>query len=241
MPLTVQQVGEHVQHALYVTELPPVLSLLPLVNQAGNHLCEMHEWSWLIRPPQDLGTTVSQTYVNLPSDFREVIALDFGAASSGGEVHWGSLQDVSEWRRLGIGSSANVLVSLSYAATMQPRLELGHTPSATSATFFKLSYRAGWAQVTSDTAFITVAPGGTGQVPLWCEALYLLIVREIARGWVHDMGPAPERLGGVREHPFFHEAVKTDSRQVPVLGEMWRGDGHRNYGPSFFTGLVPDP
>lgn len=241
MPLTVQQVGEHVQHALYVTELPPVLSALALVNQAGSHLCGLHPWNWLARPPQDLGVTASQKFVNLPSDFREIVALDFKDNTNGALIHWGSIQDVVESRRLSIGSSAHIIVAISWTSMMQPRLELGHTPSTTDADFFNLSYRAGWAQVTSDTAFVTVAPGGTGQVPLWCESLYLVIVREIARGWVHDMDPGSARLASIQQHPFFLNALKDDSRQAPYFGELQHGDGQRSYGSNFFTGLVPDP
>jgi hypothetical protein len=75
MVLTVQETIGHVRHTLLSDEIPAI-GAMRILNDAGELLCSLRPWTWLIRPRVTLDFETDQDHVWLPRDFREILAYD---------------------------------------------------------------------------------------------------------------------------------------------------------------------
>ena len=93
MTLSAQACYEHVRHALGGTSS---LDRNAILNQTQRLLTTLHPWKWLDRTTT-LGLTNGQSYINLPSDFNQLLAYGPYAGTTI-SLKLTSLQDIVEMR-----------------------------------------------------------------------------------------------------------------------------------------------
>lgn len=168
-------------------------------------------------------------YVQLPADFRELIALrpTEGLVNS---CQPATLSEILAMRYGGVpvGNQTRYF-AISYqqalastGGAMVPRLELYPTPSAADQGVLSLVYRAGWTEIDDDAEFISV--------PLFMEGLYLQLAGTFARGLEEeDEATLNTRLSELHVGPIFQAAVRDDSGMMPSAGPLRNGVGQRYF------------
>lgn len=74
MTLLVSDAIAHIRHTLASEDVPSI-GAYRILNDAGQYMVNMHNWSWCEGAQQTLSLTKDQDYVWLPEDFREIIAV----------------------------------------------------------------------------------------------------------------------------------------------------------------------
>jgi len=74
MTLLASDAIAHIKHTLASEDVPDV-GPLRILNDAGQHLVNMHNWQWCEGAQSNLSLTANQDYVWLPDNFRELIAV----------------------------------------------------------------------------------------------------------------------------------------------------------------------
>lgn len=104
-----------------------------------------------------------------------------------------------------------------------PRLDLWPTPATNEQDAFVAYYRRGWTPLRNDDDAVNV--------PTWCEALYLQLVRAIALGYERDAeGDVATRLGPMRNSSLFADCRRRDSLAQENFGPMQNGAASFDYG-----------
>lgn len=198
---------------------PAEAPLLFLVNQTGRHLCAMHRWRFLTRPPTTVDTVASQEWLALPSDFSEILGLD-GSPNGSNTIDPVTLEHLNNLRRSGTATAnggryyALAYTTQSGTTPPTPRLEIWPTPSSTQTGVYVLMYRAGWIDVTTDTGYVPVPP--------WAEALYSRLLAAFARGYDdEDTGTIDARLAEIKAGELFRAACAEDRMKQPNRGGLW--------------------
>lgn len=215
MALSAQQCYAHVDHVLGGSSSTEIDSNA-IVNQAQRVLVNAHDWSWL-RRSATLGLTISQEYINLPSDFVRLIGKA-GYSGATEVLKFTTLQHIAELRSAsstsaGFGYWAAFSTSAAGGAggAPTPRLEIYPTPGATTASAFTIFYLAELPAIVSDQDFISI--------PTWCEALFIQLVRALALGYEEeDQGSMQERIARVTKSFDWLDALKRDGMVLPDLG-----------------------
>jgi hypothetical protein len=180
MPLTLADYRNRLQHALG-GEVSDLLDQDALINEAGRAFVDAHTWGFMQRPPTDLDFTISVGYVNLPSDFASLIAIDITADN----LNAFQLVDYSEFAKYEavsyVGTPGGVFGTIVYpgqtsvtAAAGVPRLLLYPTPTSTISGALRIFYRAGWTELTNDA--------DVPNFPTYCESVFTEFVRAFAFG-----------------------------------------------------------
>ncbi len=115
--------------------------LADVVNEAISAFTLLHPWQWR-EAALSLSTVASQAYVNLPSDFGQLMTLRYSApGNSNGTLVAKPLADIVAMRTTLPSSALNTptyfyavawVAQASVTALPQPRLELYPTPSAST-------------------------------------------------------------------------------------------------------------
>ena len=104
-----------------------------------------------------------------------------------------------------------------------PRLDLWPTPATNEQDAFVAYYRRGWTPLRNDDDAVNV--------PTWCEALYLQLVRNVALGYERDAeGDVGTRLNNVRNTTLFADTRRRDSLTMQDFGPMQNGAASFDYG-----------
>ena len=104
-----------------------------------------------------------------------------------------------------------------------PRLDLWPTPATNEQNAFVAYYRRGWTLIRNDDDAVNV--------PSWCEALYLQLVRNVALGYERDAeGDVGMRLNNVRNTTLFADTRRRDSLTQQDFGPMQNGAAQFDYG-----------
>ena len=74
MTLSAHDAVRHIEHTLASDSVPGV-GAMRILNDAGEFLVNMHNWRWLEGTERSLDLSKDISYVWLPKDFRELIAL----------------------------------------------------------------------------------------------------------------------------------------------------------------------
>jgi len=74
MTLLTSDAIAHVRHTLASSDVPSI-GAYRILDDAGEHLVNMHSWTWLEDGQATLDLTGNQPYVWLPDDFREIVAI----------------------------------------------------------------------------------------------------------------------------------------------------------------------
>ncbi len=74
MTLLVSDAIAHIRHTLASEDVPSI-GAHRILNDAGQYMVNMHNWAWCEGAQETLSLTANQSYVWLPEDFREIIAV----------------------------------------------------------------------------------------------------------------------------------------------------------------------
>lgn len=195
---------------------------LSIVNEAGAQLVNMHPWKWLERFTSSLDYVQSQTYVTLPVDFGDVLAL-YATSTSVAQFELVTFERLLDMRSIG----TTVTTGVTYGALAYPdftvgaepancRLEVFPTPSANEVGALSMFYRANWVDASPDTDYLDVLP--------WMVPLYKQVLRAYARGVEEeDVASMSARLAEIVAGPIFQAAIRRDGRIQSRYGALMGG------------------
>lgn len=165
--------------------------------------------------------TLQPYSIGLPSDLRDIIAIQSSGSGNRSHVTLTSLAEVLQIREEIGPNDSHFYAALSYAGEPPaPLLEVAPGAGANQLGALRLFYRQRWARLSSDSTLIAV--------PEYVEALLAQIVRAFARGYVReDNSTLDERLAMIHAGPVFLAAKKSDGAIQPYSRtrggiENWR-------------------
>ena len=190
-----------------------------------------------------IAATLHTSAIALPSDFREIIAINTTSGLLKG-VELTTFGDLLSKRAASFTSSG-----YHYGAISQPtdtdltvdgapvaRLEIWPQPSANETAAITIMYRAGWKRITKDTHRL--------RLPVYCESLYIQFLRAFARGYEEeDEFTVSQRLTEIMSGPLFGAAVDRDASIQSDYGPSLHGATEsNNYGSPFANfNTIPGP
>jgi hypothetical protein len=171
----------------------------------------------------DQAGTLHTSAIALPSDFREMIAIN----TTSGLLRGVALTDHAELiqRRAAsfvsegfhYGAIVHAQTSATAGGAPTPRLEIWPAPNANETGTLTMMYRAGWKTISNDTDLISI--------PVWIEPLYIQLLRAFARGYEEeDAAALDQRLVSITAGVMFAAAVDRDGMVQPHYGRL-RGGG----------------
>jgi hypothetical protein len=165
----------------------------------------------------DVDATLQPYSIDLPDDLREIIAIQTTDAINS-EVTLTSLQEVLDVREDTGVNDLHAYAAIAYVGTPPtPVLEIAPGYATTIAGAMRIFYRARWARLSADA--------GQVDVPEFCEALLIQLVRAFARGYTReDQGSLHIRLAEIQASPLFMAAKMSDGSIQPYHGKL-RGGG----------------
>ena len=212
MTLTLGSCGSFVRLTLG-GESSAELPLSFIVNESGKHLYRMARWRFNVRS-STLDLVASQSYIDLPADFSEIMGLvpvtgNYVGAQGTTFDELLALRNPSMTSNNGFGYYA-----ISYrTGDGVARMEISHTPTAAVSGAYNIFYRAGWTDLTEDTDRIPI--------PSWAELLFTRIVQAVARGFEEeDQGSLDARLMEIQAGPVFRSALSEDRSKQTDFGHI---------------------
>jgi len=246
MTLTVQSLYDEVRMATGAEDTSAWTSHQNIINQGIEYFNVMHDWQSMIRPEVVLGTTASQDYITLPTDFRDLIGIDHkdGVHNYVRQVSPDRLttirayDDTSDAFAWGWYISVVHRIPTSGGGTT-PTLELYPTPASTEADVFRLRYRALLEPVGKDTNADTQYV----DVPARLEPLIRRLVRIHARAIEEEtLGSLEQRLELLEHSQFLARIQEWEGFQQPDIGGYEGGAAMVPwYGDYFGDEPVNDP
>jgi hypothetical protein len=141
---------------------PVDVSIVDLVNDAGECFCALREWAWLERPAVDLDIIASQEYVALPTNCKAVISLETTTIGGLGIFAQPTTMSIvagkrraGSWGRAFWYCLATPDESLS-GPSPEKRIEIGPVPDENVLAAFQLIYRAGWKRVADSADHVMI-------------------------------------------------------------------------------------
>ena len=248
MSLNIQGCLANMRNALGGTDISPELDGIAIINRAGEHLVSMHDWNWL-RTNATLSLTNAQSYVDLPTRFKSLLAVvsplatNLAGAASG--VQMTSFQALLDRRN--DGSSVPPLSQYIAAITSYNppsgtdgrvfwRLELWPTPTVPSGgETLDIFYKQSWKVVDNSTETVL-------EMPEWLEETYLQTLRAFAKGVeAEEVATLDQRLSVIAQGPLFRAAVSRDSIVNHTLGVIENAAVATTLTPDFRSGTVNAP
>lgn len=206
MPLTLVKCRNRLNHVLG-GDPSSEFEVDDLINEAGREFCGAHQWKFLERAPELLDLTASQAYVDLPSDFEQLLHIEsteeFGYSVR--EVDYGTF---ATYQAAGSSSILGGLIvcvvhptqTAASSAPAAPRLLVWPTPSATTADALRIYYRAGWTTLTADQ--------DVPNIPTYCDTALTQFINAVAQGYEEpDGGSVWERLDRIKQSKSFEDLV----------------------------------
>ena len=212
MSITLATLKQHVQHALGGS-VASQLDETTIVNEAGRHMF-MTPWKFRERPPATLTFVASQQFVELPSDFGEIIAANMtdGLVRS---FTFTTFHDLVQRRSTSTGSTNHYWLAVSHPAPSNDgdplpaaRLELYPTP--TSADQITIAYRANWIPLVNDS--------DVALVPDYAESSLIALVRAFALGYEEE--GMEIRVGEIESGVMWHRLKEKDGLVQPDYGPL---------------------
>lgn len=235
MAMSYQRAADHVRHTLG-GELSSEMSLIDIMNDAGDYMANMYPWRWLEEKSEALVMTDTVNSIALPSGFVEL--LGYSPRGSDGRMsatkvayHLVSPKELFDLREAYPGSADPVnqytavpayrfYVAVCYGVESNvptPKMEIFPTPHASdgNATGHKIDSTAEFSDLTIRyRAGWSPITGDTSSfvMPVWCESLYSQLLRGFARGYEEeDVGSLNLRLAEVANGPVYQFAVQRDA------------------------------
>jgi hypothetical protein len=225
MALTLTQCADWIE--LTLGGVPSTPSVMTLVNMSGRYLVSMTGWRYLEGVEALLDTVLDQDYITLPSDFSEMKSM-VPTDITGTPVVWVTRTDMNILRQqtitgsYGVTSAVLETVAARGATPPTPRIAISPAAASTATGAYRIIYRAGWADVTSDSGYIPIEP--------WADTLFKLILQTHARGFMREeQGILDERLALISspKSPVFRAALRSDRRKQTDYGNIVGAIGAR--------------
>jgi len=212
---------------------------LLIINQAVAYFNSMHPWDTMVGPEVSLDSTAAQSYIVLPDDVRDVIALEH----TEGTTNWIKWVDPARLTQLRAYDDddedyvGGYYVCISRAVPdsgggLQTRLEVYPTPASTSTTgLMAMRYRRKLLVLgtdsNADTQYINVSAE--------LEPLLRLLVRLYAKGIEEeDEGGTYQRLSSLEDSPFLDRLKEMDGAMQPEVGVLRGGAAEQTFIDSFW-------
>lgn len=212
-----------------------------LLNRAGEWLVSSKSWKFLEGASATLNTTASTSYINLPSGFAALLAYQ-ATSSLLDALEPTTFQTLQNMRSNSVSVDSGVyFFAISHAqagaglGAPTPRIELYPTPASTTANFFTIWYRSGWATISDDGDLVCI--------PTWVESLYLEAVATFAMGAAErDVATLDARLAALRMGELYRSASLRDGMVQPSYGIGTGGAvSEPSYAPDFLRSTVAAP
>ena len=177
--------------------------------------------------------TIHTSAVALPSDFRELIAINTTSGLLKG-VQLTSYNDLIQRRAAGFTSNGFHWGTIThavdedgdYTGDVTPRLEIWPTPSSNETGALTIFYRKGWSTRSSHSQQL--------RIPTYLDSFFLQICRAFARGIEEeDEGTLNQRLTEATSGPLFLSAIDRDGSIQPHYGALRTGSIHHPFESPF--------
>lgn len=178
-----------------------------IINEAGRYMSYAYPWSWRSRPPVTVTVGTEQNFMELPSDFGQMISLqnNDGVSFSNTPV---TLSNITALRSGSTGSTNFHLWAIAWPSQeskdqLQPGPRIEFYPSVTASTSFLIEYNAGWTELVNTT--------DVPNIPIEFEHLFQRYIRAFAKQQDDEQEAAIEAVDGSSE--FFNMVRYQDSVQ----------------------------
>lgn len=214
--LTLSETLDHIRHTLR-SDLSSELQAIRVIDQAGQHLLNMHQWRFTNPPPVSLSLVANQSYVALPADFGEAGMVASSNTTDTYGFEWVTLDQIAQMRSSAFGSAYGAYYgAIAFPIVNNipsPRIEIYPTPQSNQADAFRMTYRRRWVTPSGDR--------GVMPIPGHLEALFIQIIRAFARGYEEeDQATLDERLALIQSGPIYKNALASDGTVQPSLGTL---------------------
>lgn len=200
----------------------------------------------------DIAGQIEFPYVNLPSDFGNLVALDMNSSSF--SIYLTTIEEILQhrMRRISVNSNryraAIVQPGQTAASSALPtaRLELDHAPTSSDSDSLFLIYRRKWTTLSNDTSY--------PEIPEYAEDLLIEYVRAFAEGYMNRHADADgilpvvsmnDRLSDIDRGPIFQMTKEQDGLVQSDFGPLTDGPaGHPFLETSWrsrSSGAIADP
>jgi hypothetical protein len=170
--------------------------------------------------PTNITGTIHCPAIALPSDFRELIAINTTSGLLKG-VELTSYQDLLSRRATNFTAVGWHYAAINHAIPSTggdpvPRMEIWPVPETNDSNSLTMFYRAGWTALGTDVIKL--------RMPTYCDALFLEVLTAFARGYEEeDAGSISARLVEVVSGPLMAAAVDRDASIQPDYGPVLHG------------------
>ena len=211
-----------------------------IVNDAFRWLMFQHAWNWRTAGPTELDITAGQNYVELPTDFGELISLEYPGTTIR-DMLPSTLSEIQDFRSFEV---ANPQYSYWYAVNSgainasnpeqglaDPVLEIWPTPGASESGALSIMYRRDILLLSADS--------DVPQIPDWMEPLAVLAVKHYANLYENDDGNSAAFQSLTMMLP---EAQRRDGADQRRKGVMRGGlTSHKGNVSPFYPDHINDP
>ncbi len=192
------------------------------INQALSHLSDMWQWEGMVRSAIDLATVAGQSYVDLPADCQEVIAIQhpssyLRAVTIVGQHELAIARTVNQHPTTFGGTYFGAYSWRLTSTGSVPILDVYPNTATTAADTFRITYRARIVLSGSGTDTDT----GYAPVPPYLHNLALRLVSLFAKATEEeDDGSLEARLQPLMTSELFYTAKAADGRLSPLVGPL---------------------
>lgn len=229
-----------VQHTIGADAPASGFTAAEIVNDAFRWLMFHHPWNWRTAGPKYLDITADQNYVELPSDFGELISLEYPGTTIRDMIAT-TLRELQDFRSFEV---ANPQYAYWYAVNSgqlndsnpeqglaDPVLELWPTPGQSETNALSIMYRRDILLLSADS--------DVPQIPDWLEPVAVMSVKHYANLMENDdaSSAAWNSLQAI-----LPEAYRRDSADQRRKGVMRGGLlTHRGNVSPFYPDHIGDP
>lgn len=211
MARTVAKYLDMMRHAIGNDEPASGVTLLDVLNDALVDLFAFHPWSWSTGITVSLNYTIDQSYINLPTDFSQLVSIE--TANALHTITATTLPHLQALRHDDQAVGNTYFVALSHpgqttvtGARPQARLEIWPTPTATETGALSLVYRSKAVELSANT--------DVPNIPRAFEEALTMLARGKIKGL--EMGDYAELEGGRAK---LAELSELDGLELENLGQ----------------------
>lgn len=202
-----------------------------LVNQAGEYLMSMSQWSFTERPEALLNFISGQQFVLLPPDLTEIVALEVYTAVQT-TVSLVRMSDLIHLRASIVNNPLRYYAALEFpdqentqTEPPPPRLTFWPTPTGDVENALRMAYRSGWRTLTKMDQ--------VANVPGWVAPLLIEMVRAYSRGSIKPEGSVSGQMEAILKSELFYKVRVRDGMIQPQLGPTRGGVTQRDINETF--------
>ena len=246
MTLKVSDLVQEIQMSTNAEQPSKWTSHPSIINQAIAYFNTMHPWDSMVSGEVTLDTVALATSIDLPSDFRDIIAV-YDNQSTTNWIKWVDPGELTRLRAFDDDDTDSVggyriCISRAVPTTgggVTDRLEVYPAFSATASDVFVVRYRRKLEPVGIDGN----TEGQFINIPAELEPLLRSVVRIFARGIEEeDEGKLWDRLTVLEASPFLDRFKEWDGAMQPEVGRIEGGAAQQDVADTlWFDSAIGDP